>query len=156
MRQDEKRLLLLLTLIVSVVTFSLYLISPKFTNLAAALISLVITLATFLATYIYSGGEALNNWADDLRFQVGQAWSHRRQMLLGDAPELVTEFSRDTSLEEGSPSSPTSRGSWDHVQGFFLALTPRRLVILGEPGSGKTLMALQLVLGLLANYQDRK
>lgn len=150
MRQDEKRLLLLLTLIVSVVTFSLYLISPEFTNLAAALISLVITLATFLATYIYSGGDALDNWADDLRFQVGQAWSHRRRMLLGDATELVTEFSRDTALEEGSASSTASRGSWDHVQDFFLALTPRRLVILGEPGSGKTLMALQLVLGLLA------
>lgn len=150
MRQDEKRLLLLLTLIVSAITFSLYLISPKLTNLATALISSVITFATFLVTYIYSGGEALDNWADDLRFQVGQAWSHRRQLLLGDAPELVTEFSRDTSLEEGSPSSPTSRGSWDNVQDFFLSLTPRRLVILGEPGSGKTLIALQLVLGLLA------
>jgi hypothetical protein len=43
-------------------------------------------------------------------------------------------------------------GHLKNIVTYYRALTPRRLVITGEPGSGKTVLALELALGLL---QDR-
>ncbi|MFE9775623.1 NACHT domain-containing protein [Streptomyces sp. NPDC005931] len=39
----------------------------------------------------------------------------------------------------------------DTIADFYRALRPRRLVITGSPGAGKTFMAIELVLGLLEN-----
>ncbi|MFF0216112.1 NACHT domain-containing protein [Streptomyces vinaceus] len=43
------------------------------------------------------------------------------------------------------------RGNLRDAQAFYLALRPGRLVITGEPGAGKTLLAIHLVLALLSD-----
>ena len=40
-------------------------------------------------------------------------------------------------------------GDLGSVLGYFRSLTPQRMVVLGEPGAGKTVLALELVLRLL-------
>ncbi|OQQ13127.1 hypothetical protein B0675_39550 [Streptomyces sp. M41(2017)] len=43
------------------------------------------------------------------------------------------------------------RGNLSDAQAFYLALHPARLVITGEPGAGKTLLAIHLLLALLSD-----
>ncbi|HEX3959378.1 MAG TPA: NACHT domain-containing protein [Trebonia sp.] len=59
-------------------------------------------------------------------------------------------FTRDQDRRQPPGGGPG--GSLESVLGYYQALSPRRLVILGEPGSGKTVMALQLQLGLLKQW----
>lgn len=61
-----------------------------------------------------------------------------------DEPELVRWRS------DGGPGGGTLR----EVAGFYQSLDRGRLVVLGEPGSGKTVLATQLVLDLIADLPD--
>jgi predicted NACHT family NTPase len=47
-------------------------------------------------------------------------------------------------------------GSLRNVGEFFRGLPTRRLVILGEPGSGKTVLALELLVSLAAHCQENR
>ena len=46
------------------------------------------------------------------------------------------------------------RGDLDTVVDYYQSLRPRRLVILGEPGAGKTVLAMELLIGLLEQRQQ--
>ena len=156
MNRTQRSLVLLAAFAVLATALILYAIAPRQVNILVALIPAAIALVTFIADHLYQSDETLNDWANDLRAQVEKAWAHRRQMILGDAPELITRFSRIGSLEHSTQLSSVKGASWEQVQDFFLDLLPQRLVILGEPGSGKTLMALQLLMGLLAISKPRR
>ena len=72
----------------------------------------------------------------------------RAQMLGGDnVPIDVTFFQR------GAPSRvaehAAAAGRLKEITDYYRRLRPRRLVITGVPGSGKTVLALELMLGLL-------
>ncbi|QUQ72031.1 hypothetical protein [Kutzneria sp. CA-103260] len=56
-----------------------------------------------------------------------------------------------TVLGEGDNSVLRTQGDWRDLVEVFRALPARQLVILGEPGAGKTVLALLFVLALLDN-----
>jgi hypothetical protein len=129
MNRTQRSLVLLAAFAVLATALILYAIAPRQVNFLAALIPAAIALVTFIADYLYQSDETLNDWANDLRAQVEKAWAHRRQMILGDAPELITRFSRVGSLEHSTQLSSVKGASWEEVQDFFLDLLPQRLVI---------------------------
>ncbi len=49
-----------------------------------------------------------------------------------------------------------SEGDLDTVLSYYQSLSPRRMVILGEPGAGKTVLAMELLIGLLERRQKDK
>ena len=93
--------------------------------------------------------QKLEKWADDLAAQVELAWSHRRDILLGGATGLNTRFERYRSLEAAATGAIFEKGNWSDIQKVFLSIPARKLIIVGEAGSGKTLITLQLVTSLL-------
>ena len=46
------------------------------------------------------------------------------------------------------------RGDLDTVVDYYQSLSPQRLVILGEPGAGKTVLAMELLIGLLERRKE--
>ncbi|MEV0530567.1 NACHT domain-containing protein [Kitasatospora sp. NPDC050463] len=98
-------------------------------------------------------GSVLNSAADRLATTVGDGWSRRRVSLIGDAHPAEVPVRRAPELEAGRVRveagwDPVGAGSSGIAQ-LFLNTVPRRLLIIGEPGSGKTLIALELALLLL-------
>lgn len=49
-----------------------------------------------------------------------------------------------------------SQGDLATVLAYYQSLSPRRLVVLGEPGSGKTVLAMELLIGLLEERKKNK
>lgn len=149
MPETPRSVLVSLLLIITAAMVVLYVRFGGSAVLIAALISAGADLLTITATYFVRNGTDIEHWADDLASQVARAWTHRKQVLVSGLDQLVTEFVRDSSLEAGTPLSAIDEGNWETVQEFFLGLPERRMIILGEPGSGKTLIMLQLVTTLL-------
>ncbi|MFI6325061.1 NACHT domain-containing protein [Nonomuraea sp. NPDC050556] len=69
----------------------------------------------------------------------------RRHLIDGQGAAINVEF----RLQEAPKSRGSRRGSFHEVTTYFHGLSPRRLVITGAPGSGKTMLAVELILGLL-------
>ena len=95
----------------------------------------------------------------DLGLALERNWGYRMALLLGLDTKLRAAsqprpaklaFSRITELELTNEPDLPSNGDWDTVyEHFFQHISTRRLVIVGEPGYGKTLLAIQLVLQIL-------
>ena len=86
-------------------------------------------------------------------------WGNRMALLLGRDTGLPTAnqpraanltFSRVTELELTNEPHLEAVGNWETIyEQFYQHVSTRRLVIVGEPGYGKTLLAIQLVLQIL-------
>ncbi|MCX4671826.1 NACHT domain-containing protein [Streptomyces sp. NBC_01381] len=76
-----------------------------------------------------------------------------RQLLGGDSERIDVAF---TFLPEMSRNAevPLWQGSLSGVMEFYQTTHPRRLVITGSPGAGKTVLALELLLSLLDSRRD--
>lgn len=70
----------------------------------------------------------------------------------GDTPANVRFFKGAGQFREvGGANS----GDLESVLDYYLSLSPRRLVVLGEPGAGKTVLVLELLIRLLeTRHQD--
>ena len=97
-----------------------------------------------------AGGPGLDQVALDLAQEVARSWAKKRLILLGDTDAARVTYFRDRDLERGPRISGLwARGSLPVIGQQFGKLDPRRLVILGPTGSGKTLVAVELALALL-------
>ncbi|MET8630629.1 trypsin-like peptidase domain-containing protein [Kitasatospora sp. NPDC004669] len=83
----------------------------------------------------------------------------RRQRLLGGAgrqSDAIDVSFRLAATSRLTPVGAASGGSFDTVADYFRSLAPPRLVITGPPGSGKTLLALELAHRLLADEPGQR
>ncbi|MER6560174.1 NACHT domain-containing protein [Streptomyces sp. NPDC001027] len=82
-----------------------------------------------------------------VRNTEGEQW---RRLLGGDRVPINITFTFQTGGRRAAVPPQRPAGSLDGVADDFMATRPRRLVITGEPGAGKTVLAVKLILALLA------
>ena len=138
----------------------------RFTNLQAAVaVAAVLVPATAWLDRRRQGGiVSPDAAAQRLAVHVLKAEQELRRSLLGDVVPANVGFDID------QPDQPSERSlvqrlvqlvrfrderggparSLDSIAAFYASLPTRRLVILGEPGAGKTVLAIELVVRLLA------
>jgi NACHT domain len=87
--------------------------------------------------------------ADRLRILVADNWGTWQQHLLGSTAPAVVTFTAKGRLRLGVVEGGQAQGALTTIYSYYSRLVPRRLVILGEPGAGKTLLAVELALQLL-------
>ena len=115
----------------------------------------VATIGGFIATVWFglpSGKPQPTEVADAaarLRREVRRIWEDRRALLLYESDGVDVGFGRVVDLEDGSVNCPWGTGSTSTIYDRYRSIPGGRLVIIGEPGSGKTLMAVALVLEML-------
>jgi len=91
--------------------------------------------------------EALNRQAKDLAEKVERAEKEHLQQLGVIGKEVALHYEAHAEVRNAGGKD---QGSLSEVWDYYSALDePRRLVVLGEPGSGKTVLALRLLLDLL-------
>ncbi|MFE0515052.1 NACHT domain-containing protein [Streptomyces sp. NPDC058964] len=74
--------------------------------------------------------------------------AQRTQLLSGDNQPLDVSFAlRPAPSRVAAGAAPS--GTLDGITDYYRRLSPRRLLISGAPGAGKTVLALELMLGLL-------
>jgi hypothetical protein len=103
--------------------------------------------------------EKINSAVTDLAVLLEYSWGDRMALLLGrdeDSPAASrplpasVRFTRVTGLELASQPGLAAGGSWRTIyEKFYRDIRGGRLVIVGEPGYGKTLLAIELVLQIL-------
>lgn len=72
----------------------------------------------------------------------------RRQLLGGDERTIDVEFSFRPAVAHNA-SGAAAKGALEEVVNYYRRLRPHRMVITGVAGSGKTVLAIELILGLL-------
>ncbi|CAM5273209.1 hypothetical protein SPURM210S_06157 [Streptomyces purpurascens] len=107
--------------------------------------------------------ELVRQWAATLAVQVQQSEGKLRHQLLGrDTRRIDLSYALRAVPGPAADAPGAGRtfrdsdgaGADPDIAGFFRATRPRRLVIAGAPGSGKTVLALELVLALAADRAD--
>ncbi|MBR8638344.1 NACHT domain-containing protein [Streptomyces tuirus] len=107
--------------------------------------------------------ELVRQWAATLAVQVQQTEGKVRHQLLGrDTRRIDLRYTLRALPGRAAEApgagrtfrDPGGTGADPDIAGFFRATRPRRLVIAGAPGSGKTVLALELVLALAADRTD--
>ncbi|WP_157963911.1 NACHT domain-containing protein [Actinocorallia populi] len=88
-------------------------------------------------------------WADHLAKAVYAAETRQRQQLLAGHPEPIDLEFVFTPAPAHDAIGADPAGTLSGIADYFDRLKPQRLVITGEPGSGKTVTAIQLILLLL-------
>ncbi|MFF4734198.1 NACHT domain-containing protein [Streptomyces mirabilis] len=78
--------------------------------------------------------------------------AQRTQLLGGDNQPIDVGFCFRSVPSRGAEGAAAS-GSLGESTDYYRRLRPQRLVITGAPGSGKTVLALELMLGLLENRE---
>ena len=100
----------------------------------------------------------LDTAADQLADEVLKQESVQRARMLGtDAANLTAadvQFERVDLLVSFEEAGSGRQGTLDGVSQYYREHTSGRLVILGEPGSGKTVLALELLVTLLELRRD--
>jgi hypothetical protein len=101
-------------------------------------------------------GALLRRWNPELEHRAGRGdgrtiplrWKQRDDAVAAPASEVVGSDLRVTVRLDGELSGSIERAAIDLAAGFD-SVPNHRLVLLGEPGSGKTFLALTLTVGLL-------
>ncbi|MGW5260874.1 hypothetical protein ACWEQG_07870 [Microbispora sp. NPDC004025] len=112
-----------------------------------ALVTLAITL-WFLP--LGRPGAGVASAEASLRARMLETETRARQQLLRDDKVIDLAFSLHRVPSHGLTGAAPA-GSLAGATDYYRALSPRRLVITGAPGAGKTVLAVELVLGLLAD-----
>ncbi|MFB7477060.1 NACHT domain-containing protein [Kitasatospora sp. NPDC056184] len=126
-----------------------------FLSLVVALVSLVVGLRGLRRPVERDTANQSRGWAAELANQVKQAESRQRRQLLGGdthrinltftlraAPARAANAPGEGRLFDGTPTVPD-------IAAYWRATRPRRLVVTGAAGSGKTVLALELILALI-------
>jgi hypothetical protein len=92
--------------------------------------------------------------AAHLRHEVRRIWEDRRALLLNEGNGVDVGFGRVPGLEEGNVDCSWETGSISTIYDRYRSIPGRRLLIIGEPGSGKTLMAISLVLEMITQGEQ--
>jgi len=92
--------------------------------------------------------------AAHLRHEVRRIWEDRRALLLNEGNGVDVGFGRVPGLEEGNVDCSWETGSISTIYDRYRSIPGRRLLITGEPGSGKTLMAISLVLEMITQGEQ--
>ncbi|MGI5373767.1 NACHT domain-containing protein [Streptomyces sp. CA-251387] len=110
-----------------------------------------------------SGADWLTGRADALAGAVEEMWAAEARLRRLQDPEPLPVRWRaveapladhDANVRQGAELHPVLRaGQLSEIRAAFLAAQSRRVVVLGPPGSGKTVLALKLVLDLLATRE---
>jgi hypothetical protein len=87
----------------------------------------------------------------ELAKKVHKEWTTRAMVLLGEADYARINYRRIGNLTAGKVKCNWTQGDLNSLLVKYQDLIPRRLMIVGPPGSGKTLMAIRLVLDILAS-----
>jgi len=85
-----------------------------------------------------------------LAVAVGKAETEARRQLLGDHDRIIDVKFTFQPAPAHNASGAAATGRLRQVVDYYRELKPRRLVITGAPGAGKTVLAVELVLRLLA------
>lgn len=86
--------------------------------------------------------------ASRLAVAVGEREGAARRQLLGEHDQAIdVQFSFRPAPAHDAAAARS--GSLQDVVGYYRKLHPQRMVITGAPGSGKTVLAIELILGLL-------
>ncbi|TCO33064.1 NACHT domain-containing protein [Kribbella steppae] len=88
---------------------------------------------------------------EQLAGEVGKREDRARLQLLGDPSRTIDlrfDF-RPAPAHNAAGAAPKSR--LGEVAAYYWELQPRRMVITGAPGAGKTVLAIELIMALLAN-----
>jgi hypothetical protein len=81
---------------------------------------------------------------------LGQAQEARSRLLgAGEAGDKAANVQFVKGAGRYRPVGGADEGDLDTVLDYYLSLSPRRLVILGRPGAGKSVLAMQLLIRLL-------
>ena len=72
----------------------------------------------------------------------------RRQLLGGNDRTINVRFAFQPAPAHDAAGA-TSKGTLEHIVTYYRRLQPQRMVITGAAGSGKTVLAIELILGLL-------
>jgi DNA-binding SARP family transcriptional activator len=91
--------------------------------------------------------------ARELAAAITSQWTAEAEMrsLRRPAPVRVRWSATGRPVAAVAPNPQTLHGDLTDVVAKFRALPARQLVVLGEPGAGKTVLAIMLTLGLLAD-----
>ncbi|MEU6367969.1 NACHT domain-containing protein [Streptomyces sp. NPDC046931] len=132
---------------------------------SAALLGLPLGVAGFLLSVLTLRRQAegddsadVRRWAHILASQVSEreSWTLRRQ--IGAGPHLIDltytlhpASSRDASALPAGRLGSNPSAALPGILDFYHSLRPRRLVITGAPGAGKTTLVVALMLALIRN-----
>lgn len=124
---------------------------------AAGLLGLPVSIAGLAAAVWALRRPPQNNWAKTLARQVKEGEGRVRQQLLGTdtkAIDLVyVTHSGGNRVATAPPAGRTftdgAAGALPDIQAYYGAIRSRRLVITGAAGSGKTVLAVELIRALI-------
>src|SRR5262249_42214731 len=94
---------------------------------------------------------------NELALEVEKEWTPRWLRIIGvELQPIDVGFRQAVRLDSGIAdlarygfAGGTRKGKLTEVLKYFRSLKPRRLVIVGDPGAGKTVLAIQLMVRLL-------
>lgn len=122
-------------------------------SLAVTILGVAISLAPLLRQPVDLGENEITSAAQNLAAEVSKREAGQLPLLIGRTDQKIdTRFVFDPAPSQNAANAPPE-GELDQVLHYYSGLSPRRLVITGNPGAGKTVLAIELMLALL---QKRK
>ncbi|WP_040875178.1 NACHT domain-containing protein [Streptomyces purpureus] len=135
------------------------------TGLVVALISLRATLATLgqPADAAAAARSAATTLAGQIRAAEAEQW---KRLVGGEVERINLHYSLHANADPAAALAPTPAGRLytkpdgaagaplPDITAFYRGTRPARLVVTGAPGAGKTVLALELILGLLKSRAD--
>lgn len=120
----------------------------------SAILGLITLVATFWAVWLATVAQRVSDtgvavWADRLAQAVWDGETQQRKQLLGAEGRTIDVAFELVAAPAHNTQGAMPEGTLAGVVGYFRDLRPQRLVITGAPGSGKTVLAIELILGLL-------
>jgi hypothetical protein len=115
-------------------------------TVGAFLVALWFSLPT---RYVIQG--ELDSAAHRLRRQARKNWRNRRFVLMGESDAATVAYVRQEGLEAGTVMCGWQDGDISNIYEQYKAIRSGRLMIIGPPGSGKTLAAITLVTEILSS-----
>ncbi|MFJ4932092.1 NACHT domain-containing protein [Streptomyces sp. NPDC088736] len=126
-------------------------------RLAATLVALAPTLPGAYLTWAAYRDDRREAAADTdakvktLAGVVAAAETRQRAQLIGPGAHRIDVTFHQRTEPANNASGAAAHGRLTDIVSYYQNLRPARLVITGEPGAGKTLLALDLILGLLTH-----
>jgi hypothetical protein len=159
-RAPRVQIALAFTILMSAfVLVSIILRAQVVVNVATVAATLIAATALYLSLAAEPTEEKISSAVIELAALLEDSWGNRMTLLLGrddDRPAgsqprpAGVRFARISELELASQADLETGGTWSTVYAdFYQKISGGRLVIAGDPGYGKTLLAIELVLQIL-------